>query len=113
MRSDSERLRDILVAAEAAVSFASPRSRLHASDDLVLAALTHELTIIGEAANAVSGKTRHEHPDLPWHLMIGMRNRIVHAYWIVDAKRVWGTVDSDLAPLIVQLRKIVRSEDVD
>lgn len=113
MRADRERLRDILGAAEAAVRFASPRTRLHADDDLVLAAVTHQLVVIGEAANAVSDETRDAYPVLPWHLMVGMRHRIVHAYWSVDAARVWGTVESDLAPLIDHLRAIVGEEDAD
>ncbi|MGH2402304.1 MAG: HepT-like ribonuclease domain-containing protein [Candidatus Limnocylindria bacterium] len=110
MRDDTDRLRDILASAEAAVAYASPRTRLHAGDDLVLAAVTHQLVVIGEAANAVSEETRLAYPSLPWHLMIGVRNRIVHAYWSVDAERVWATVDADLGPLVSLLHAIV---DVD
>lgn len=111
MRDDLDRLRDILDAAESAITFGSPTSRQHAGDDLVLSAVTHRLIVIGEAARTVSSKTRELLPDLPWHRMIGMRNYIVHAYWTVDATRVWGTVESDLPDLVTKLRQSLPATD--
>jgi uncharacterized protein with HEPN domain len=105
MRDERDRLRDILDAAERAVRFASPRIRQNAGDEVVLAAVTHQLVVIGEAAGCVSQDTRDAYPTLPWHQMTGMRNRVVHAYWSVDAATVWATVESDLPGLIGQLRR--------
>ncbi len=104
MRSDAERLNDILDAAEAAVRFARPRSQLHVESDMLLAALTYQLIIIGEASSAIPDETRAAFPTLPWHQMVGMRNRVVHAYWSVDSENVWATVEVDLPGLISQLR---------
>jgi uncharacterized protein with HEPN domain len=39
--------------------------------------------------------------------MRGMRNRIVHGYFQVDATIVWETCQNDLAPLIDPLQKIL------
>jgi len=36
---------------------------------------------------------------------VGMRNRLVHAYFSVDADRVWDTVRDDLPPLISELER--------
>ncbi len=110
MRSDAQRLGDILAAAEAAVRFARPRSQMHADADLVIAALTYQLTIIGEASGAISDETRARFPELPWHRMVGMRNYVVHNYWSVDSDNVWGTVEADLPALIDQLRQAVDTE---
>lgn len=112
MRSDAERLNDILDAAEAAVRFARPRNRLQTEDDVLLAALTYQLIIIGEASRAISAETRAAFPTLPWHQMVGMRNRVVHAYWSVDHENVWATVDVDLPGLIVQLRGALRTTEM-
>ena len=106
MRSDAERLSDILTAAEAAVRFARPRSRLRTDDDVLLAALTYQLIIIGEASRAISDEARAKFPALPWRQMVGMRNRVVHAYWSVASENVWGTVEIDLPGLIAQLRAL-------
>jgi uncharacterized protein with HEPN domain len=36
--------------------------------------------IIGEAASPLSEETRAGAPDVPWRAIIGMRDRIIHAY---------------------------------
>jgi uncharacterized protein with HEPN domain len=33
------------------------------------------------------------HPQVPWRLIKGMRNRIAHNYWTVDDDVVWDVVD--------------------
>ena len=38
---------------------------------------------------------------------VGLRNRLVHAYFDVDLDRVWDTVQDDLPTLIEQLETIV------
>ena len=35
--------------------------------------------------------------------MIGMRHRLTHAYFDVDAAVVWATVQEDLEPLVARL----------
>ena len=36
--------------------------------------------IVGEAAAQVSEDARRKDPDIPWLEIVGMRNRLVHAY---------------------------------
>jgi uncharacterized protein with HEPN domain len=65
-------------------------------------AVLHSLQIIGEAANkirAVDPQFAAEHPDIPWDLIYGMRNRLVHDYFEVDLEVVWRTVQQDLPAL--------------
>jgi uncharacterized protein with HEPN domain len=86
-----------------------PNSGLGASGaiwkrDRVLAlALMRSIEIIGEAASKVSPEVRTEHPDVPWSDIIGMRHRLIHAYFEIDLGRVCDTLATDLPPLIVQL----------
>jgi len=65
------------------------------------------IEIIGEAAAHVTPPTREKHPHIPWQDIIGMRNRLIHAYFDVDVERVWDTVTDDLPPLIAELEKII------
>jgi uncharacterized protein with HEPN domain len=67
-------------------------------------AVMMNLVIIGEAAT----KIREGFPDfiqanpspaLPWHQMIGMRNRMAHGYFDVDFEIVWDTVTKHLPVL--------------
>lgn len=65
-------------------------------------AVLHNLQIIGEAAGkirAVDPQFVANHPDIPWDLIYGMRNRLVHNYFEVDLEVVWRTVKQDLPPL--------------
>ncbi|MCZ7539456.1 MAG: DUF86 domain-containing protein [Anaerolineae bacterium] len=40
-----------------------------------------KVEIIGEAASQISESTRHQWSAIPWADIIGMRNRLVHAYF--------------------------------
>ena len=55
----------------------------------------------------MSSTTKESLPDIPWGEVVGMRNRLVHAYFEVDIGLVWRTVQEDLPPLIAQLERIV------
>ncbi|MFN0317861.1 MAG: DUF86 domain-containing protein [Burkholderiales bacterium] len=44
---------------------------------------------------------RAEIPRVPWSAMVGMRNRLVHAYFDVDHDILWTTVTISL-PCLVQ-----------
>jgi uncharacterized protein with HEPN domain len=63
--------------------------------------------IIGEAANQIPEEIEEKHAEIPWSLMRAMRNRIVHAYFEVDEKLMWDTVQNDLPPLIPELEKLL------
>ena len=71
-------------------------------------ALTRLLEIIGEAAMRVSTNTKQKNADIPWSQIIGMRNRLIHGYDIIDYDLLWDTVNFDLPPLILSLQKIIK-----
>ncbi|MFH0815943.1 MAG: DUF86 domain-containing protein [Methanobacteriota archaeon] len=69
------------------------------SSRLIQSAVIRELEIIGEAAKNVSVETKSKHPDIPWRLMSGMRDKLIHDYFGVDLDAVWETVKRDLPTL--------------
>jgi uncharacterized protein with HEPN domain len=82
---DRVRLRHALDASDAAVQFVAGRVRSDLdSDRMLLFALGRAIGIIGEALSKVSVETRAELPHIPWISAIGIRNRLVHAYFDVD-----------------------------
>lgn len=108
MERDGAHLLDMLLAARDAAEFSSQitysqftNSRLHQN------AILKAVEIVGEAASQVSTKTRESQPDIPWGDIVGMRNRLVHAYFEVDFGLVWQTVQEDIPTLITQLERIV------
>lgn len=110
-RSDTIRLRHMLDAANEALSFVKGRQK----DDLkknrmLVYALVRSIEIIGEAASRVSAETRMRCPSIPWDQVVGMRNRLIHAYFDVDVDRVWDTICDDLPVLIKELERVISSE---
>ena len=74
---------------------------------VVQLALTRLMEIVGEAANRVSQAMQKRSPEIPWPRIIGMRNRLVHGYDVIDFDLLWDTIIDDLPPLIAALEKIV------
>ena len=105
---DLIRLHHMLDAAREAVSFIQgcDREELGTNRQLVLA-LVKEIEIVGEAANRVSEQTRAGLPAIPWPRIIGMRHRLVHAYFDVNLDVVWNTVRQELPGLIDQLERAI------
>jgi uncharacterized protein with HEPN domain len=71
-------------------------------------ALVKELEIIGEAASEMSKEAREALPDVPWPLIVGMRNRLIHAYFDVNLEIVWTTARLKLPELAVRLEEALR-----
>lgn len=94
-------------AIESAQEFIQGRSRADlATDRMLLFALTRAVEITGEAASKVSDAGRAELPLLPWQQIVGMRNRLIHAYFDINRNILWDTVSLALPPLLAQLKTI-------
>ncbi len=74
--------------------------------DLHQNAIFKVLEIIGEAASRISDVTREAHPEIPWPNVVGLRNRMVHAYCEVDLDVIWNIVTGDIPGLIAELERI-------
>jgi uncharacterized protein with HEPN domain len=71
------------------------------------AAVTRQLEIIGEAARRISETSQTEMPEIPWHQIIGMRNRIAHEYDHINLITLWDTIQLALPKLISTLETII------
>lgn len=104
---DQVSLKDMLSHACEAVELIENESREAFQQNRVMQlALTRLVEILGEAANRVSQSTRQRTPDVPWAQIVGMRNRLVHGYDVIDYDLLWDTITSDLPPLITTLKSI-------
>ncbi|MGH8246995.1 MAG: HepT-like ribonuclease domain-containing protein, partial [Gammaproteobacteria bacterium] len=57
------------------------------------------IEIIGEAAAKIGPEVRAQYADIPWADIVGMRNRLIHAYFDIDLGLLYETVTGDLPPL--------------
>jgi len=109
MREEDEiRLRHMLEAAHDAISFTRGRTRSDLDKDRMLAlSVVKAIEIVGEAAYRISQETKDELPSLPWVDIVGMRHRLVHAYFDIDLDVLWRTVQDDLPALVAILERLV------
>ncbi len=82
-------------------------------DRMFFLALVKEIEIIGEAAGRISDDTRKSLPGIPWPKVVGIRNRLIHAYAEVDLSIVWSTVTLALPELRRELESALESKSTD
>ena len=105
------RLRHMLAYAKEAVDLMRNRTRADLDTDRALGlAILRCVEIVGEAASQIPVALRRRNPKIPWRQIIGMRNRLIHGYDIVDYDIVWSTVTQDLPLLVAELEAILPSE---
>ena len=70
-------------------------------------AVLRVLEVIGEAATRLPDEVRERHPEVPWGSIVGLRNRLIHAYDEVDLDIVWDILTLDIPDLIDQLERML------
>lgn len=115
MKADDEiRLRHMLDASHEAMAFSENMTRADLNTDRMLVlALVKAVEVIGEAASHITEPTQDELSSIPWADIVGMRNRLVHAYFDINLDILWETVHDDLPILNAQLEPLLITEDND
>src|SRR5438552_17745026 len=99
-RSVQNRLRDIINSSELAIHH---EGHLDAGTLAVTSgprdAALYRIAVLGEAVSQLPMEVQALAPQIPWSLIRGMCNHLVHGYWQVDFATVADTVAFDLEPL--------------
>jgi uncharacterized protein with HEPN domain len=111
MRSDRERLLDILEAISKIEQRVSSDIDVFADDEMQQVWVIHHLQIVGEAAYGLPQRFRDNHPQIPWDQIIGMRHVLVHGYFEIDLDIVWAVIEKDLPPLKSAIETILHLPD--
>lgn len=74
------------------------------NDDKTASAVIRKFEIIGEAAKHIPPAVREKYGSIPWKSVVGLRDRLTHAYFGVDHKLVWGLIETELP----KLRKVLK-----
>ncbi len=80
--------------------------------------ITYEATLlniqlIGEAANNIPLDVQEAHPEIPWHAIIGTRNRLAHAYLNINNSVIWSIIEEALPSLLPQLQNLLSTYGAD
>ena len=78
-----------------------------AADAMRYDATLRNLELIGEAATRVPLEVRAAAADVPWRMVIALRNRLIHGYLGIDDDTVWSIVRDDVAPLRLALSALL------
>jgi len=101
---------DILNAIRAIENFIEGMNfELFKEDDKTSSAVIRKLEIIGEAIKHIPDDTKNKHSEIPWREIAGMRDRLIHAYFGIDYKLVWETINVNLLVLQKEVQRIVEN----
>jgi uncharacterized protein with HEPN domain len=106
MRSDADRVSDILEAIAKIKERITDNLDAFLGDEMLQVWVIHHLQMIGEAARCVSPFLRDRHPEVPWPQIIALRNILVHEYFGLNMHQVWTMVRKDLPRLQEQVQHI-------
>jgi uncharacterized protein with HEPN domain len=112
MSRDEAVLLDMINAAQKIVDFKQGMDRQGFLEDAkTQSAVLHQLMVLGEACKRLSTETRDRAPQIPWRLITGMRDNLIHEYDDVDLEETWNTADRDVPALIAELRRLSGAEE--
>lgn len=107
MRSDRERIQDILERCRLLREHVEPKLDRLAEDPILIGAAQYWILIIGEAAANVSPAFRESHPEVAWRGPIGMRQILAHGYFHADVDIVRDVVEHEIPPLEAKIVAIL------
>jgi uncharacterized protein with HEPN domain len=108
MRSDRERLLDILEAIERIEKYARRGKAAFLKDELIQNWMVNHITMIGEACRALTDAFQAGHASVPWADIIAMRNLLVHHYFGIDKEAVWSVVERDIPEFKTNIQAILK-----
>lgn len=112
MRSEAQYLNDLLDSSRQIMELvAGLDATTFQADRRTRSAVLHELTVIGESVNKLSAELRNRYPDVPWSLIVGTRNIIVHGYFDLVWERIWVTCTHDI-PVLVRRASEIREREL-
>lgn len=77
---------------------------LFEENDVLQYACSFKLIQISESAKKLSDDFRKQHNNIVWHVIYGLRNRIVHDYGSVDLRYLYDTLNNDIPDLYKKLK---------
>jgi uncharacterized protein with HEPN domain len=72
-----------------------------------------QVEIIGEASFKIDSAFKASHPEIPWKKIEGTRHILVHDYFDVDWDILWDIITMHVAPLRLEIAKLLHGSTED
>jgi len=109
---DIETLLDIERAAPKVIQFKQGFDRdAFLDDEKTQSAIVFQLLILGEATKRLSTALREQYSDVPWSLIAGMRDKLIHDYDEIDIEEVWKTANTDVPDLLISVQAALENSN--
>lgn len=96
-REIADYIQDIVEAMINAIEFVKNMDYEDFSEDTkTVYAVIRAIEIMGEAVKNIPVGFREKYPQIPWNEIAGMRNKVIHAYFVVSLERIWETIKRDI-----------------
>jgi uncharacterized protein with HEPN domain len=82
-------------------------------DSKTVDAIVRNFEIIGEATKRISPEFKDKYPQIPWKMMAGTRDKLIHEYFGVNLQVLWKAVKEDLPPVKRNLKRVFLELDAD
>jgi uncharacterized protein with HEPN domain len=106
---DKSYLWDILDASTDIIEFIKGTSfQEFENDKMKRFAIERQLLVIGEATNHLSIEFREENKNIPWKLMVGLRNIIAHEYGEILVERIYRIAIDNIKPLNENIEMLIK-----
>lgn len=101
-RKAEDHLQDVLEAVAAITAYTRKGKQAFDKDPMLRDAVAARLIQIGQSVKDAQSEgldLPRLQPGTPWRNIAGMRDRLAHKYWLLDAAIVWSVVRNDLPKL--------------
>jgi uncharacterized protein with HEPN domain len=106
-RKPSALIKDILTCVERIQIYTKEFSFTEFSGNfMAIEACLYNLQVVGEAVSRLPEEVKEKEPQIPWVLIKGMRNRLIHEYFGTDLAVVWNVIKNELPSFKSELEKI-------
>lgn len=108
LKNDQYYLKKIIKDIEFSISNVKNLSLTEFSENEVInSAICFKFVQLSENSKMISSATKQIYSNIPWKMIVGLRNRIVHDYGNVQFDILYETATKDLPVLLVELTKIL------
>ena len=107
-------IQDMIECGEKVLSYTEGMDRdAFIADGLTYDATLRNLELIGEAATHIPDEVREAYPKIPWHAIVGTRNRLAHGYLGIRDDVIWTIIQDAVPKLLPELHYLLNTTNKD